>query len=447
MYKFVQVLCTSIGMKNKLKIILTTIFLISGFFNANLLANEDGYNENIIEQIYPIQEIIQIASEMNTLEVFPVRVEEMDIGLNNRRIVRIYELDEHENVNLIRREPFERDGFSYNLSEIIRNQNRHTTTRHQVEVREISTSNNNPNTIIENLPEYIEYTDADGYTGMLFIELATVNTRVAGTRTETSPSRQNRTFPNLSSQDMSLIPRTISQNGRTYNLENVNWETAGTSAIDNTTIGRTFTANVSYIRQTSRTVNTGYITTAQYSGVISRTSFGINSFTVIFDGERIEPISEEMSAEELEDSIARQQEQLNNLLGVNISSVREPRETIRINWGIVSIVAGFLGFISVGFWAVFLRKNVKIYNLRKNEIYVPLGKVRIDKKKRIIDLSGFTDKIENPSFIIQIERFIANRLSDEEILITYGASSFSHIILFDKNEKNNNNKYELNVEF
>ncbi|MCL1935290.1 MAG: hypothetical protein FWF57_02805 [Defluviitaleaceae bacterium] len=146
-------------MKNKLKTILTTGLLTFGFFNINLFANEDNYSD-IVEQPNYMQEIIQIASEMNTLEVFPVRVEEMDIDLNNRRIIRIYELDSHENVNLIRREPFERDGFSYNLSDIIRNKHRHTTTRHQVEIREIQTSNQNINTVIENLPEYIEYEGA-----------------------------------------------------------------------------------------------------------------------------------------------------------------------------------------------------------------------------------------------------------------------------------------------
>jgi hypothetical protein len=280
---------------NKFKKIIFTSIIFSSFivssFSINLYANE-------------------------STNLFPSRVEEQDIENGRRRIIRSYELSENEDPQNIRTDSFERDGFHFTLSEIMRNTTNEIDQKEHIEIVTINTPTQNLNQILEQLPEYIEY-ENDGYTGTLTLDLSTVYTTVAGTRTENFTSRQERTFPNLSSPDTSLIPRTINVGGSTYNLSDVNWSNSSTTPIDFTQVTSTVTATAIYTRQGSRNVITGYVTTAQFTGNISKVSQGYDIYTAIFDGEPLIPEFTELTAEELEQSIEEQRVLLAELTSNN----------------------------------------------------------------------------------------------------------------------------------
>jgi hypothetical protein len=88
----------------------------------------------------------------------------------------------------------------------------------------------------------------------------------------------------MSSNDTSLIPKTITDSGRTLTLESVNWKTQNYVTVDYEQIPETYTAIATYTGTASRTTITGYITTAEYRGKLSKILTGKTVYTAYFIG-------------------------------------------------------------------------------------------------------------------------------------------------------------------
>lgn len=210
--------------------------------------------------------------------LYPVAVSE-NREFNRREIIRVYELAEHENPDHIPREPFEREGYYYELADIFKSDMLSFDSREHVETITVNTTTNNLDAVLKLLSQTIEHQADDGYMGILTLDVSTIKIEQAGTRTSHSTQRKTREYPHLSSSDLSLVPKTITDGGRTYHLENVDWKTASTEAIDYTQLAQTYTAVATYSAQVSSTSVTGYNTTAEYKGVISKTSQGKTRYT------------------------------------------------------------------------------------------------------------------------------------------------------------------------
>ena len=218
-----------------------------------------------------------------TQYVYPVHVWESRDNLS-REIIRVYELSSNETPNQIRREPFIRDGFRFELGEVVRREVPRHSVREHTETITINTSTNDLNTIIGLLSQTLDYLSDDGYFGVLALDLSTIQTVSDGTRTTSHSVTRTREFPHLSSTDTSLIPRTITENGRTYHLSNVEWINQSHLPIDHRQVANSFTARTTYSGTANRTANIGYTTTATYIGQVSRVSVGVTEFTVHFSG-------------------------------------------------------------------------------------------------------------------------------------------------------------------
>lgn len=89
------------------------------------------------------------------------------------------------------------------------------------------------------------------------------------------PSRNvsaTRSYPNLSEADVSLVPKSIEDSGRTLTLADVDWQEAG--GFYNATATYTGTATSQYA--------TGYTVTADYAGEVTKTTSGIVRYTAVF---------------------------------------------------------------------------------------------------------------------------------------------------------------------
>ena len=223
------------------------------------------------------------APQPNPYHIYPVHVwESREDG--RRQIIRVYELREHENPAHIPREPFERDGFRFELAEIVRREMPAHSVREHAETVSVSTQTNDLATVIRLLSSTMEYISYDGYFGVLALDISSIEIVSDGTRTTSHTATTTREFPHLSSTDTSLVPRTITDGGRTYNLVNVEWRTQSTTAIDYTQVASTFTAVATYSRNATRTSTIGYTTTAVYRGQVSRIAVGRTEFTAYFIG-------------------------------------------------------------------------------------------------------------------------------------------------------------------
>lgn len=215
--------------------------------------------------------------------VFPVHVWENREN-NRREIVRVYELRDDENPAYIPRESFERDGFLFELAEIVRRDVPSHSVKEHIEVVLLNTQTNDLATVIRLLSPTLEYMTADGYLGVLTLDVTTIKIESRGTRTTNHTVTRTREFPHLSSPDTSLIPRTITENGRTYNLSAIEWQTQTTTAVDYTQVGTSFTAVATYTGTATNTSVIGYTTTAEYRGQVSRVTTGRTEYTASFIG-------------------------------------------------------------------------------------------------------------------------------------------------------------------
>ena len=91
-----------------------------------------------------------------------------------------------------------------------------------------------------------------------------------------------RTYPNLSDADVSLIPKTVEENGRTLTLADVSWQEAATDPMDGYEVPLRYTAAASYTGTASYKTATGYTVTVEYKGDVTKTSCDTVLYTAIF---------------------------------------------------------------------------------------------------------------------------------------------------------------------
>lgn len=227
--------------------------------------------------------VVPVAEDGADTVLYPVSVVENREG-GRREIIRVYELTETENPNYIPRESFEREGYRYELAEIIKSELLAFDSREHVEAITVSTDTKDLETVMKMLAQTVEYQSEDGFIGILTLDVSTITIESAGTKKSTSTASRTREYPHLSSSDLSLVPKTITDGGKTYDLANVEWRSGNTEAVDYTQLPQSYTAVATYTASYTRTTDVGYNTIAEYKGVISKTSQGLTRYTANFIG-------------------------------------------------------------------------------------------------------------------------------------------------------------------
>ena len=125
-------------------------------------------------------------------------------------------------------------------------------------------------------------TTEDGYTGTLMLDTASIKVEAAGYNTSTRTVTAARTYPNLSDADVSFVPKRITDNGRTLELSDVQWQESEGF----------YHASATYTGKASSKYATGYIVTADYSGEVVRTTADDTVYTAVFSGTPIQTKTE-----------------------------------------------------------------------------------------------------------------------------------------------------------
>lgn len=111
-------------------------------------------------------------------------------------------------------------------------------------------------------------------------------------------------YPNLSDMDLEFIPKTTTEDGRTLQFADVQWQTDNTENVDDDPIGDRFTAVVTYTGTASSKNVTGYTVTAQYSGEVEKISLDKVQYVAIFHGTPLEPSAVEVPEDETDAATA-----------------------------------------------------------------------------------------------------------------------------------------------
>lgn len=199
--------------------------------------------------------------------LYPENIVEYTEG-DHPRLNKVYILTAADDPALIPTADFERDGKTYTLLDMTRQDNGQTDTKDYAETVTMSSKTKDKEKIIAKLEPSMAITTEDGYTGTLILNTASIKVETAGYGSSSRTVTATRSYPNLSDADASLVPKTIEDNGRTLTLADIQWQEAG--GYYHATANYTGTATSRYA--------TGYTATATYSGEVTK----INDDTVIY---------------------------------------------------------------------------------------------------------------------------------------------------------------------
>jgi hypothetical protein len=218
--------------------------------------------------------------------MYPVDVTETVDGAF-RQIVKTYELNPDESPDDIPRTDFERSGFKYTLTDILRKESANMETRDHTETVTLNTDTKETPKILPLLSQTMEFKSEDGFVGVLTLDVPSVKVETAGTKTTSYTTSVTREYPRLSTNDTELVPKTVTDKGKTYYLAGVEWKVGNYSTVDYERIADYYTAVATYTATGSSTKVTGYITTAEYKGTLAKLAQGRPVYTAHFIGEEI----------------------------------------------------------------------------------------------------------------------------------------------------------------
>ena len=158
--------------------------------------------------------------------VYPAEVRESEEN-GVHRIEKVYVLSIRDDPAAIPTADFEREGRSYTLLDVIKNDQTETDTKDHIEVVTVNTNTKDMAAIIQQLEPALEVTTEDGYTGTLAPDYPGITVEADGYQTSSRTVTATRSYPNLSDADASLIPKTTQEGGRTLTLTDVQWQEAG----------------------------------------------------------------------------------------------------------------------------------------------------------------------------------------------------------------------------
>ena len=230
------------------------------------------------------------AADRSAACYYPIEVESYTAGdFDQPRVRKVYQLSLSDDPAGIPTEDFEEYGMTFHLMEMTRKTEVGVDTQPLTKTVTTDSKTGDLGEILKQLDAEIEAKTEDGYAGMLKLDYNSVQVEVKGYGTSTRSLSASRTYPNLSDADSSLIPKTITDGGRTLTLADVQWLEAG----------EFYNATASYTGTATSKYATGYVITAEYAGEVVKTISGEMIYTAVFSGTPINaPVQTEPGAED-----------------------------------------------------------------------------------------------------------------------------------------------------
>lgn len=225
----------------------------------------------------------------SALALYPSEMQAGAVG-SSPELMKIYELTPEDSPDDIPRDSFELDGYKYSFFEILRDTPLPTTeTKEHSETVTLTSQSKDMEAILSLLATEKECTTEDGYEGTLRLNVDSIHSEVAGYGSSSKKVSITRRYPNLADADLEFIPKTTTENGVTYTLGGVQWETSNTTDVDGYALTNRYTAVATYSgTQKSKYVD-GYSIRATYSGILSKSHTPVTRYTAIFVGKLIDP--------------------------------------------------------------------------------------------------------------------------------------------------------------
>ena len=179
--------------------------------------------------------------------------------------------------------PFEYEGFLYTFAAITKEENPFEDSQTHRETVTVETAKSDLASVLAALSPSMEFSDGR-YSGTLNLDHTTINTVASGYTTKSYTVSATKEIGNLDSNDMSYVPATTVKDGKTIQLQSVDWQVQGTALVDDVLVPSQYKAVATYSGKAYYNAATGYITTAEYVGEVSCSELKSITYTVIYTG-------------------------------------------------------------------------------------------------------------------------------------------------------------------
>lgn len=260
----------------------------------------------------------------------------------------------------------------YELENVDRKDNLKTLTMDYEVIDTKETTTNNLEKVIEmfNPTKDIEQ---DGYVGTITRDNSSLKINIKDSYKEEYKVYLQKTYNNVSSNELNDIPKEIKQNGTTYYLVNPVWNIAETEMVSNNEVPVKYNGTMYYEGVKTRTIITSYTATVKYTGTLEKQVPDTTTFTMKY-------------------------------------------KEVKQYKCVVPAIVGTTGIIFVS-GIIFLKiKNAKVYNLKDGE-YKLVKKVHINKDKLFIDLTPVN--FQTRAYKIVLSKSLYKTIKGKTITLKY----------------------------
>ena len=195
----------------------------------------------------------------NAKVCYPTSIVRSDDGTELKKI---YDLGPEDDPAGIPRSDFQKDGFQYTLTDLLKQELPENESCQHTETVTLQSKKKDMESVLALLPQEKEFITDDGLIGTLTLRLDTVQVEPSGYGSATREISTKRNYPNLAEQDTQYIPKSIEDNGKTLTLSDIQWQTDNTANLDGYAVADRYTAVATYTGSATSSYVKGYTVTA-----------------------------------------------------------------------------------------------------------------------------------------------------------------------------------------
>lgn len=260
----------------------------------------------------------------------------------------------------------------YELDNIDRTDNLKTLTKEKEVVETLETNTDNLEKVISMFNE-IKDSEEDGYTGILTRDNSSLKVAIDKSYQEEYKVYLQKTYKNVSSNELNDIPKTIKSNGTVYYLINPVWTISDTTKVSDNDVPLKYNGTMYYEGIKSKTIVTSYLATIKYTGELSKQVPDTTTYKVAY---------------------------------------KEVKDYSRI----INAILATSGIIFFSGIIIFHIRNVKIYNLQNGE-YKLIKRLHLNKDKLLIDLTP--TNFQTRAYKIVLSKSLYRMIRNKNVKIKY----------------------------
>ena len=201
----------------------------------------------------------------------------------SQQLIKTYTLPPGADPQQLIEKPFEQEGYCYTFANIVKEENQVSDRKYHTETVTLETDTKDLGKILEQLSTTLDYDDGI-YSGVLTLDHTAIRTEAAGYISQAKNVTATKTIGPLDRNDMSYVPATTVKDGVTLNLSNVDWQVIGTDLVGDTLSPASYQAVATYSGKSYHRVATGYVTSADYVGEVTRSDVESITYKVTYLG-------------------------------------------------------------------------------------------------------------------------------------------------------------------